>query len=213
MASDAASPLQSAISNSTAVPGLVARIACTVAANPDAPPSARSSRATHVIDRVREAERGDRVGDALRLVGVERERLARVDLAEAARPRAAVAVDHERRGAIGPALVDVRAAGLLAHGVQVEPAGQLLQLEVAVVEAGPHAHPVRGACGVERDRDAEQPHRRTTSRPSRTARRRAPRDVLALDHGRAEHLGEARDDTVDDRVHLDAAGRAAAPST
>ena len=52
--------------------------------------------------------------------GDERQRVAGVDLAEAARPRAALAVDHERRGAVGPALVDVRAARLLAHRDEAE---------------------------------------------------------------------------------------------
>ena len=46
--------------------------------------------------------------------------MARVHLAEAARPRAAFAVDHEGRRAVGPALVDVRAPRLLAHGDQPE---------------------------------------------------------------------------------------------
>ncbi len=43
-----ASPLQSGMSNSTEVPGQRSLIALTVAANPAAPPSARSSRATAV---------------------------------------------------------------------------------------------------------------------------------------------------------------------
>ena len=46
--------------------------------------------------------------------------LAGVDQAEAARPGAALAVDHERGRAVGPALGQVRAAGLLAHGDEVE---------------------------------------------------------------------------------------------
>ena len=46
--------------------------------------------------------------------------VAGVDEAEPAGPRAALAVDHEGGGAVGPALEDVRAAGLLAHGDEVE---------------------------------------------------------------------------------------------
>ncbi len=46
--SESGSPLQSGMSTSTAVPGLAARMAWTVAANPAAPPSDRSSRATAV---------------------------------------------------------------------------------------------------------------------------------------------------------------------
>ena len=46
--SDGASPRQSEISTSTVVPGVLARMARTVLAMAPAPPSGRSSRATHV---------------------------------------------------------------------------------------------------------------------------------------------------------------------
>src|SRR5690606_21786352 len=58
-------------------------------------------------------------GDTAGLVGVVGGRLAGVDLAEVAAPRALAAADEEGGLAILPALVDVGAAGLLAHGVQV----------------------------------------------------------------------------------------------
>jgi hypothetical protein len=61
------------------------------------------------------------VGDAARLVRVVGGRLAGVDLAEVAAARALRAADEERRLAVLPALVDVGAAGLLAHGVQPSP--------------------------------------------------------------------------------------------
>ncbi len=113
-----------------------------VAAKPAAPPSARSSRATLVITAC--SSPSVRTASATRrgLVGVERERLAGVDQAEAARTRAAVAEDHERGGAVGPALVDVRAAGFLAHGVEVELRTSRLSLAEVVAEVGLHPHPL-----------------------------------------------------------------------
>ena len=71
-------------------------------------------------DRVRKPHPLHRFGHATGLVGVERERMTRVDETEPAGPRAALAVDHERRRAVGPALEDVRTAGFLADGDEVE---------------------------------------------------------------------------------------------
>ena len=73
--------------------------------------------------------------------GDERQRVAGVDLAEAAGPGAALAVDHERRRAVGPALVDVRAARLLAHRHQAEVVDGRAELAVALADAHRHAHP------------------------------------------------------------------------
>ena len=79
--------------------------------------------AGHARDhRVLEAERDHRVGDPGRLVDFGRQRVAGVDEAEPAGPGAALAQHHERGGAVGPALVDVGAAGLLAHGGERAPA-------------------------------------------------------------------------------------------
>ena len=58
------------------------------------------------------------LGDAARLVAVQLGGLAGVDLAEVAAPRALLAADEEGGLAVFPALVDVGAAGLLAHRVQ-----------------------------------------------------------------------------------------------
>ena len=69
--------------------------------------------------RVAQVHLHDRLGDTAGLVGVVVGGLARVDLAEVAAARALAAADEERRLAVLPALVDVRAAGLLAHGVQL----------------------------------------------------------------------------------------------
>jgi len=76
-------------------------------------------------------------GDAVRLRPVERPgRLAGLDRAVGASARALVAEDQERRRARVPALALVRAARLLANGVQLEAAHELADLaEVrAVVE-------------------------------------------------------------------------------
>ena len=63
-----------------------------------------------------EAEPGDRVGDALRLVLVERIRQAGAHVAEGAGAGAGLPHDHEGRMALVPAFADVGAARLLADG-------------------------------------------------------------------------------------------------
>ena len=78
----------------------------------------------------------DRLGHPGRLVGIERFGLAGVDQAEAALPGAPLARDHERGGAVGPALEDVGAPGLLAHRDQVEVAHGPLQPHVVVGDLG-----------------------------------------------------------------------------
>ena len=150
--------------------------------------------------RVLEPEGRDRVGDPPRLVGVEREWPARVDETEAARAGAPIAQDHERRGVVGPALVDVRAARFLAHGVEIELLDQSLRLAEVGAEIGAHPHPfgTARARGLHRfvhsglGEPAEQAHRRAAGRSGvdrhRRTRERAqivgvltPHDVLALD--------------------------------
>ena len=105
-----------------------------VAANCPAPPSARSSRVTLVTTTWRRPSRRAASRHAPRLVGVERAEtgsrrrpiapaapsLARLDRAEAAAPRADVAEDQERRRPRREALALVRAAGLVADGVQTQ---------------------------------------------------------------------------------------------
>ena len=179
----------------------------TVAANTDAPPSARSSRATHVITACASPIVRDRVGDAARLVGVDRHRLARVDQAEAARPRAAVAEDHERGGAVGPALVDVRAAGLLAHGVQVEPAHRSASARGSRRRSRARTRIHSGRCApasgsASTPAAASRPSSRTGETPGAppsavngaTTAGALPGDILAFDRVEPERLGEARDD-------------------
>ena len=74
-----------------------------------------------------EAHPIDRLGDARRFVGGRRERMPGVDEAEPARPGAAFAEHHERGRAVGPALRQVGAAGVLAHGDEAEVAHRLLE--------------------------------------------------------------------------------------
>ena len=113
------------------------------AAMAPAPPSARSSRATQVTTAWPSPIRSTACGHPLGLVGRQRQRVAGVDLAEAAGPGAALAVDHEGRGAVGPALVDVRAARLLAHGDEAEVVDGRPELAVALADAHRDPHPVR----------------------------------------------------------------------
>src|SRR4029077_9669343 len=80
---------------------------------------------------------------APRLVLVVPGRPARLHRAEAACPGARVAEDHDRRGALVPALPDVRAAGLLADGVEVQTAQQALQVVVVLARRDAGADPVR----------------------------------------------------------------------
>ena len=88
-------------------------------------------------DRVVEAHAGDGFGDPLGLVVIELQRLGRVDQAEPAGPGATLAVDHERGRAVGPALEDVRAAGVLADRDQLELAHRPLEPEVVGARCGP----------------------------------------------------------------------------
>ena len=95
----------------------------------------------HLRRRLREAERLERVGSVLRL--------ARVHVAIAAGARAGVAEDLERRGALAPALGDVRAARLLADRVEARAVDQLLDVEVAAVGARrAHLHPLGAARAI-----------------------------------------------------------------
>ena len=97
------------------VVGQRARIARMVCAKCSAPPSARSSRSTEVIDDVGKPELEGRLGDVLRLVRIERAGHAGLDVAERAGAGAGVAHDHEGGVLLVPALADIRAARLLAH--------------------------------------------------------------------------------------------------
>ena len=77
------------------------------------------------------------------LVAVQRLGLAGVDLAEVAAPGALVAADEEGGLAVLPALVDVGAAGLLAHRVEALGLHQALELLVLRAHLGPGLDPLR----------------------------------------------------------------------
>src|SRR5207302_4232488 len=82
--------------------------------------------------------------DAPRLIPVDvAAALAALDGAERARAGAYVAEDHECRGAVAPALREVRAARLLAHCVQLEPTPDALQPRVALAHRELHGEPRR----------------------------------------------------------------------
>src|SRR5580704_14932722 len=69
--------------------------------------------------------------------------MAGVHLTEATRTRAAFAVDHEGRRAIGPALIDIGAPRLLAHGHEPEVVDRRTELAVTLADAYRDAHPDR----------------------------------------------------------------------
>ena len=96
-----------------------------------------------------ETEPIDRLGHPLGFVGGGCLRVAGVDQAEAARPGAALAEHHERRGAVGPALAEVRAAGVLAHRDEVELAQRLAEPQHVGAELDLRAEPV-GLAGFDR---------------------------------------------------------------
>jgi hypothetical protein len=102
--------------------------------------------------RVAQAHRGHTLGDPPRLIAIQVGGLAGVDLAEVTAPGALLAADEERRLAVLPALVDVGAAGLLAHRVQSLAFDQ--GLEFGVLRPGLHAGldprrlPLDGGLGV-----------------------------------------------------------------
>ncbi len=114
--------------------------------------------------RVAQPHRRHRLGDAPRLVAVERLRLAGVDLAEVAAPGAGVTADQERRLAVFPAFEDVGAARLLADGVQALAPHQVGERGVLRAGAQPGPDPRRlaldgglGVAGLEREAAAGRP--------------------------------------------------------
>ena len=136
LASGMSSPWKSGVRTSILHLGAWRRIWRMTPTKAWAPLSGMSSRSTLRDDRVAQAHARDLAGDARGLQRVVPGRLAGLDVAEAAAARARVAEDHERRGAALPALADVRAGGLLAHGVQVVVGD--LGLELAVLRPAGH---------------------------------------------------------------------------
>ena len=92
---------------------------------------------------VGQAESLDRGGHPLGLVGVGGLGMSGVDEAEPAGAGAALAVDHERGRAVGPALEDVGAARFLAHRDEPEVAHGPPQAEELLAHAGRDPQPRR----------------------------------------------------------------------
>ena len=69
---------------------------------------------------MREVEVAYRFGDVPRLFRIEFSRFSLSDGAEAAVTSANITAEHERRGAIGPALENIWTAGFLADGVKIQ---------------------------------------------------------------------------------------------
>ena len=81
--------------------------------------------------------------DVFRLVGIERARHARLDVAERAGPGAGVAHDHEGGVLLVPALADVRAARLLADRDEAVFLHDVAGIGIAARGRRAHADPVR----------------------------------------------------------------------
>ena len=141
------SPLQSGTRTSTAVPGQRRRMASMVATKPAAPPSSRSSRATAVTTAWARPSRSTASATRSGSSGSMGSGMTGVDQAEPAGPGAPLPVDHEGGRAVGPALEDVRAAGLLAHRHQIEVPHRPTQAEEVVTHPGRDPQPRRLAFG------------------------------------------------------------------
>ena len=89
-----------------------------------------------------ETHGADGLRDATGLVVVEPGGLAGLDGAEPACPRTDVAQDHDRRGALVPALAHVGTDRLLAHRVEVQAAQEALEVVVVVARGHPRLDPV-----------------------------------------------------------------------
>ncbi len=146
-----------------------------------------------------QAHVGHRLGQSPGLGRVDRHRPAGVDLAEPARPGALLAIDHEGGRAVAPALVDIGAAGLLAHRDQRERAHGALHVAVRRPEVDLHAQP-RGLAGghrqpcrrLPRPRDVDPFHRAVAP----TRRRRVHHGVDDLAHVDGHALGGQRGDAL-----------------
>ena len=148
---------------------------------PDAGREVRRAPVSHVVaghggdDGVLEAHAVDRGGDPVGFGGIEGFGPAGVDEAEAAGPGAALAAQHERGRPLLPALVDVRAAGLLADGHEVQVAHDRFGSGGTPGRCAPPPAS-RTACGHRR---REPPAPRTQQPPERTPRPGSPPIAVA----------------------------------
>ena len=106
------------MSTSIVVPGACARMARMVSAKCCAPPSARSSRSTEVTTICARSNFAVASPTCAGSLASSAPGKSGLDVAEGAGACAGVAHDHEGGVLLLPALADIRAAGLLAHGVQ-----------------------------------------------------------------------------------------------
>src|SRR5439155_5880619 len=107
-------------------------------------------------DDIPQAHRLRSAGHALRLVPVNRRGTALGHRAERATPRTLVAQNHERSGAVFPALAQVGTAGALADGVKPEPAHGALELVIVVTGRRAHLQPRRPGRGAQLSLDLHQ---------------------------------------------------------
>ena len=113
------------------------RIASMQRTNWNAPPSGRSSRSTEVITMCLRPSSASASARCSRLVRVDRARQPGLDVAEGAGAGADVAQDHHRGVTLLPALADVGAGRLLAHGVQALGPHQPAGLVIAAARSAP----------------------------------------------------------------------------
>ena len=114
------SPLKSGISTSISVPGERRRLSRMVWAKMPGATVVEVVAIDRGDDSVLEIHLMDRLCGTERLEDVELGRLARRHIAERAGPGALVPEDHQGGGPHSPALVDVGAVGLFAHGVELQ---------------------------------------------------------------------------------------------
>ena len=122
-------------------------------------------------------QRRDGMGDMLGLGRVERARQPRLHIAKGAGARAGVAHDHHGRVLLLPALADVGAAGLLAHGVQAVLAHDLGRAGIARPSPAP-LRESRQVCAAPAYR-AGRPFRDGAARRLRVCREELP-SALAI---------------------------------
>ena len=97
----------------------------------------------HRQHRMRKVHLADSGRDPLRFIGGRCQWFLRVDQAEATRPGAALAQDHERRCAVRPAVTEIGAAGLLTHRHQSVVAHGLFQRQHLGADRHLRAQPLR----------------------------------------------------------------------
>ena len=102
--------------------------------------------------RVLQSQLRHRIGNAPRLVKINRPGMSLGNGAEAAAPGADVAQQHEGGGAMVPALADVGTLRRLAHRVQAEPARQLLERVIVLAHGRARLQPLRLGPGTPRRR-------------------------------------------------------------